>query len=102
MSSNAQVAELFTQIADYLEVAGENSFKIRAYRRAAEAVATYPGAIEEAAAAGTLREIEGLGEATAAKTQEYLQTGQMQYLERLKEKYPPGLMELLRVPGLGP
>jgi len=102
MSLNAQVAEVFTQIADYMEVAGENSFKIRAYRRAAEAVATHSAPIEAAAEAGTLRDIEGLGEATAAKTLEFLQTGKVQYLERLKEEYPPGLMELLRVPGLGP
>jgi DNA polymerase (family 10) len=99
---NAAIAVVFDEIADYMELAGENSFKIRAYRRAAEAVATFPTSIEDAAENDTLREIEGLGEATAAKVKEYLATGQMRYLEFLRDKYPPGLLDLIRVPGLGP
>ncbi len=99
---NAAVAQIFEDIADCLEIAGENVFKIRAYRRAAEAIATFPEAIEDAADAGTLDEIEGLGAATIAKTKEYLATGRVAELERLREQYPPGLLELLRVPGLGP
>ena len=99
---NAAVAQVFDEIADYLEVAGENPFKIRAYRRAAEAVSTHAEPIEDAAEAGTLRSIEGLGEATAAKIAEYLATGKVRFLEKLHDEYPPGLLELLRVPGLGP
>ena len=99
---NAAVAQVFEDIADCLEIAGENVFKIRAYRRAAEAVATFPEAIEDANEAGTLDEIEGLGAATIAKTKEFLATGRVAELERLREQYPAGLLELLRVPGLGP
>lgn len=99
---NAAVAQVFEDIADCLEIAGENVFKIRAYRRAAEAVATFPEPIEDASEAGTLGEIEGLGAATIAKTQEFLATGRVAELERLREQYPAGLLELLRVPGLGP
>lgn len=99
---NAAIAEVFDEIADYMELAGENSFKIRAYRRAAEAVATFPTSIEDAAENDSLQDIEGLGEATAAKVKEYLATGQMRYLEWLREKYPSGLLDLIRVPGLGP
>ncbi len=99
---NAAVAQVFEDIADCLEIAGENVFKIRAYRRAAEAVATFPEAIEDALEAGTLDDIEGLGAATIAKTKEFLATGRVAELERLREQYPPGLLELLRVPGLGP
>ena len=99
---NAAVAQVFEDIADCLEIAGENVFKIRAYRRAAEAVATFPDAIEDALEAGTLDEIEGLGAATIAKTKEFLATGRVAELERLREQYPAGLLELLRVPGLGP
>lgn len=99
---NHVIAQVFDEIADYLEIAGENSFKIRAYRRAAEAVATYASPIEDAAEEGTLREIEGLGEATAAKVQEYLATGKVRYLERLRDEYPHSLLGLLRVPNLGP
>jgi len=99
---NAAVAAVFDEIADYMELAGENSFKIRAYRRAAEAVANYEGAIEDAAENGELRSIEGLGEATAAKVSEFLATGAVRYLDRLREEFPPGLLDLIRVPGLGP
>jgi DNA polymerase (family 10) len=99
---NAAVAQVFDEIADCLEIAGENPFKIRAYRRAAEAVATYSEPIEDAAENESLREIEGLGEATAAKVQEFLVTGKVRFLEKLREEYPPELLELLRVPNLGP
>ncbi|MDF2439703.1 MAG: polymerase [Abditibacteriota bacterium] len=99
---NASVAQMFDEIADCLEIAGENPFKIRAYRRAAEAVATFAEPIEDAAENGMLRSIEGLGEATAAKVQEFLATGKVRFLEKLREEYPPTLLELLRVPNLGP
>jgi DNA polymerase (family 10) len=99
---NAAVAQVFQEIADWLEVAGENVFKIRAYRRAAEAVAVYPEPIEDASESGALEKIEGLGAATVAKTREFLATGRVQELEKLRAAYPPGLLELMRVPGLGP
>jgi DNA polymerase (family 10) len=99
---NATIAQIFDEIADLMEVAGQNSFKIRAYRRAAEAVATYNAPIEDAAEAGTLQEIDGLGEATSQKIREYLATGTVRYLDRLRDEYPATLLELLRVPNLGP
>jgi DNA polymerase (family 10) len=99
---NAAVAAIFDEIADYMEMAGENTFKIRAYRRAAEAVATFVTPIEEAAENNSLQSIEGLGEATSAKVREFLATGQVRALENLREQYPAGLLDLVRVPGLGP
>ncbi len=98
---NARIVAHFDEIAALMEVAGENPFKIRAYKRAAEAVAAYPEPIEDVEEK-SLRELEGIGEATAAKIREYVATGQMRYLERLREEYPPGLIDVLRVPGLGP
>lgn len=99
---NAQIAQVFEDIADYLEVAGENSFKIRAYRKAAEAVVNCNEAIEALAESNRLQELEGLGQATADKIREYLATGKVRYLERLKEEYPAGLLQLLRIPNFGP
>lgn len=99
---NAAVALMFEEIADYLELAGENSFKVRAYRVAAEAILDYPAPIESAAESGKLDQIEGLGFATISKTIEFLATGRVKVLEKLKSEYPPGLLEVLRVPGLGP
>ncbi len=97
---NAALAQTFDAIADYHELAGDNPFKIRAYRRAGEAIAALSQPIEDMA--DTLESIEGLGKGTAGIAREFLATGQVRLLEGLKEKYPPGLLELLEVPGLGP
>jgi DNA polymerase (family 10) len=99
---NAALAQVFVAIADYLELEGENQFKTRAYRRAAEAVADFPTPIEDAAENGDLEQIEGLGAATIAKSREFLATGNVRLLSFLRSKYPPGLLDVLRVPGLGP
>ncbi len=98
---NVALANAFEEIADYLELGGDNPFKIRAYRRAAEAVLDYPAAIEDASD-DELEQLEGLGAATVAKTREWGATGQIRLLEHLRRENPPGLLEVLRVPGLGP
>ena len=99
-AQNAALAQAFEQIADYLELKGENPFKIRAYKRAAEAIIELPFAVENAEIE-QLESVEGLGAATVAKTREWIATGTIRLLEHLKEEYPPGLLELSRVPGLG-
>ncbi len=99
---NAALALVFEEIADYLELAGENPFKIRAYRVAAEAILDFPAPIEGAAENGTLDQIEGLGFATISKSREFLATGRVKVLEKLKSEYPAGLLDVLRVPSLGP
>ena len=98
---NAALSRAFEEIADYLELGGDNPFKIRAYRRAAEAVLDFGAAIENASDE-ELETIEGLGAATIAKTREWAATGTIRLLEHLRRENPPGLLEVLRVPGLGP
>ena len=98
---NVALAQAFEEIADYLELGGDNPFKIRAYRRAAEAVLEFPNPIEDASD-DELEALEGLGAATVAKTREWGATGQIRLLEHLRRENPPGLLEVLRVPGLGP
>ncbi|RYG63134.1 DNA polymerase III, partial [bacterium] len=98
---NVELARIFDEIADYLELAGDNRFKIRAYRTASEAIADFPAPIEVAAENGQLEEIEGLGAATIAKTKEFLATGKVRLLEFHRSQYPSGLLDVLRVPGLG-
>jgi DNA polymerase (family 10) len=95
---NAALARAFDQIAAYLELEGDSVFKVRAYKTAAEAIADFPAPIEDA----DLSAIEGLGTATIAKSREWCATGKIRVLEVLKKKYPPGLLEMLRVPGVGP
>jgi len=95
---NAALARQFDQIAAYLELDGDSVWKVRAYREAAAAIADFPAPIEDA----DLNSIEGLGPATMAKSREWFKSGKIRVLEELKRKYPSGLLEMLRVPGIGP
>ena len=101
MASNAQAAEIFRNIADLLDVLGEK-FKPEAYRRASRSLETLSEDLATIAARDELRSIPGVGDAIAEKIREYLATGQVPYYERLKREVPPGVVELMRLPGLGP
>ena len=86
---NVALAQAFEEIADYLELSGDNPFKIRAYRRAAETVLDYPLPIEDASDE-ELENLEGLGAATVAKTREWGATGQIRLLEHLRREKSAG------------
>ena len=101
MPTNSEAAELFRGIADVLDVLGER-FKPEAYRRAARSIESLTEELAQVAARGELRTIPGVGDAIAEKIQEYLRTGRLEYFERLQKQVPPGVLALLRVPGLGP
>ncbi len=100
--SNAEVSRLFGEIADFLEIRGENPFRVRAYRRAAQAVEGLPEDIRTVALRGGLTDIPGIGKDLAAKIQEYLQRGAIQYLADLRNEIPPGVVELMGIHGVGP
>jgi len=102
MLSNQELAALFERIADLLEIKGEVIYKTLAYRRAAESLR---GSAEEAALLANqnrLLEIPAVGKAIAEKIQELLDTGKLEFLVRLEQEVPPGLIELLQVPDVGP
>jgi DNA polymerase (family 10) len=99
---NLEISKLFHEIADLLEIKDENVFKIRAYRRAAMNLESLTEQIEAVAARGGLTEIAGIGKDLAAKIQEALETGRIEYLEELRKQIPRGVVELLAVPGIGP
>ena len=101
-ASNLMVARLFEEIAQSLEVAGEQGHRLRAYRRAARAVAVIPEPLEQLAAEGRLREIHGVGPGLAALIAEFLETGSMRTHARLVQENPPGLAPLLHARGFGP
>lgn len=101
MASNAEAAEIFRAIADLLDVLGEK-FKPEAYRRAARSIETLTEDLGTVAGRGELRTIPGIGEAIEEKIREYLSSGQVHYYERLRHEVPPGVAELMRLPGLGP
>ncbi len=94
-------AHLLDTIATYLELKGENPFKVRAFANAARAVETLPGTLEEALASGALAEARGIGPATLEVVREYAGTGRATALEELRREVPPGLLEMRRISGLG-
>jgi DNA polymerase/3'-5' exonuclease PolX len=101
MTSNAEAAERFRAIADLLDVLGER-FKPEAYRRAARSIETMTEELADVARRNELRTLPGVGDAIAEKIREYLATGTIPYYEKLRHEVPPGIVELLKLPGLGP
>lgn len=98
---NAAIARTFGQIADLLEIKGANPFRIRAYRTAAEIVATTAEPIAGLSNEDLL-DIPGIGEDLAAKTRELVDHGTLAYHTELLQEFPRTLLELLELPGLGP
>src|SRR5215471_1018208 len=97
----AAVRQVFEQIAASLAIKGDNPFRIRAFANAARAVAQYSGDFEEAARTGALLEVEGIGKGTLEIVRELSHSGRSELLDELREQVPPGLVEMLRIPGLG-
>lgn len=98
---NLAIARVLGEIADLLEIKAENPFKIRAYRNAADAVAHAPDRVE-ALDAAALRLLPGIGKEIAAKVRELVETGRMQHHQELLAQFPPTLLDLLRLQGVGP
>ncbi len=100
--NNRELADAFTLIANLLEIKGEVIYVTLAYRKAAENLTTLGRDANEYWKEGKLKEIPGVGKAIAEKIDELLRTGQLEFLEKLKQEVPPGLADWLQVPGLGP
>ena len=98
---NQSIAQIFNEIAELLDLKGENVFRVRAYRRAAQNI---DGLSKDVAVLSRedLESIPGIGQDLAGKIQEYLDSGKITQHEELKKQIPHGVLELLRVPGLGP
>ncbi|HXZ38737.1 MAG TPA: DNA polymerase/3'-5' exonuclease PolX [Thermodesulfobacteriota bacterium] len=100
---NKTIADIFTEIADILEIQGENPFRVRSYRNAARTIVDMSRSLESLVKAGEdLEEIPGIGKSMSEKIQEILSTGKCHTLEELRSRVPPGLTELLKLEGLGP
>ncbi len=100
MARNHEVAEVLRFLANALEWQGENAFKVRAYRLAADAVEALDEPVEELVARDALRDLPHIGEAIDKKVRQYLAEGTFPALQRVKEAVPPGVQELLRLPGM--
>lgn len=99
---NQKIARIFEEMADLLELKGENPFRIRAYRKAAMNIETLTEDISTLLEEKRLEEIPGIGKDLAQKIEEILRTGTLEQLEKLRKEIPSSLIEFLSVPGLGP
>ena len=99
---NSEIADIFDLLGSLSELDGAVVYKVIAYRKAAERFRSAPESIERMAAEGRLTELADIGGTIAAKVDELLATGTMAALEKLRAVYPDGLVEMMRVPGVGP
>ncbi len=99
---NSEVAELLDKLGELVEANGEDRFKVIAYHRAATSIRNMDDDIEELWKKKKLEDIKYVGEGIAKKIDEYLRTGRLQLLQRMREKTPPGVPLLMKVQGIGP
>jgi len=100
---NTDIAGIFDEIADFLEIEGQNPFRIRAYRNAARTVSGLGSELKDMVADGEeLTRLPGIGKELAAKIHEILETGTAQALIKLRQRIPQTVIEMLKLPGLGP
>jgi DNA polymerase (family 10) len=103
-----EVATALREISQLLQLKGENAFKVRAYDLAADAFEALPGdpaapgGLYELVRNGKLSQMSGVGKAIDQKVTELVQNGSLKYLDELRREFPPGALDLVRVPGLGP
>src|SRR3954447_23846955 len=98
----ARITQVLDEMGTLLELRGENPFRCRAYHTAAQALMNLPDELSKMIADGRLAETPGIGETMYAKIVQLATTGQLPSYDELRRKTPPGLVALLRVPGLGP
>ena len=100
---NTAIARVFYDIADLLELKGENAFKVRAYQKAARAIELWPRELETMVPEGEdLGQIPGVGEAIARKITDLVATGHVELYDKLLQEFPEGIVKMLDIPGIGP
>jgi DNA polymerase (family 10) len=99
---NAELALHFDELADLYELDGAIVHRVLAYRRAAKSIREAGASVAEMTRAGTVTELAGIGKTIEEKLNALLETGSIPSAEKLKARYPPGLVEITRLPGLGP
>ena len=100
--ANREVAHIFATVADLLEIKGENFHRVLAYRRAAETISNLPRDLHAIHQEDALTDLPNIGATLAEKIEELLTTGELEFYNRLASEIPPGLVQMLEVPGLGP
>ncbi len=98
MINKQEIIRLLETIATYMELKGENTFKVSAFRKAAQTLEVHEAAVEDIT---DFTALKGIGKGTAAVIEEYIKEGQSSVLKELQEEVPKGLIPLLQLPGLG-
>lgn len=99
---NAILSAIFDQMADIMEILGEDPFRINSYRKVSRAVAELPTDVGVLLEDGRLAKTPGIGKSSLAKIQEFVASNRVTAHEELLERIPPSLLELLHIPGMGP
>lgn len=102
LPTNAELAERFELLADMLELDGADAFRLSAYRRAAARIRESAVPVAQLAVDGEATRLSGIGGTIEGKIVEFVETGDMAALAKLRDKLPAGLVEVMHVPGLGP
>lgn len=100
--TNREIADIFEDVATMLEIKGEIIHRVLSYRRAGETVRELPRDLHAIAAEGTLTDIPGIGDTLAAKINEMLDTGKLEFYEKLAKEIPSGLVDIVHINGVGP
>jgi DNA polymerase (family X) len=100
--NNSDIIEILENIAELLEIKGENIYKARSYQNVARSIKFLSEEVATLAAQNRLNEIPGVGEAIAKKLNELVSTGRLEYYEKLKSEFPPEINSLLEIRGIGP
>lgn len=102
MAANAELSLIFQEMSAVLELTGANPFRVNAYARAAQVIGELAVDVAEVGGVKELKAIEGIGEGTASKIIQYLETGKVKEHDDLLAKVPRGLLEVMAIPGVGP
>jgi DNA polymerase (family X) len=102
LPKNADLAEQFDLLADLLELEGAESFRVLAYRRAATRMRETSGSIAELALSGRAKELQGIGKTIEEKIVQIVETGTIEALAKKRGNVPEGVVQFMRLPGLGP
>ncbi|MEO0565594.1 MAG: nucleotidyltransferase domain-containing protein, partial [Chloroflexota bacterium] len=100
--TNEEIATIFDSCADMLQIQGESVHRWMAYRRAAETLRETPREASALVAENAVKDLPGIGKVLAEKIEELVTTGKLEFYERLKEEVPAGVLEMMRINGVGP
>lgn len=100
--TNREIADIFARVADMLEIRGDIIHRVLSYRRAAETIQELPRDLRAIAAEGKLTDLDNIGKTLAEKIEEMLNTGELEFYNRLAQEIPPSLVDIMHINGVGP